>query len=350
MSTTLKYTEKKVKDKSYQKAKADAAEAARAKAKADAEAANKKKKMERIAQKKTFEGDPNYEAFKAHYENGGTTLQWKPESEKHFNEVKTAYHNWKEHIEREAADDDDTCLKFSDLPEDVQQKIVDAMSIHDVGTWGTISTSERQRVGGRMEHVLALTQPPFGLAKNQLCNITRVRLLGKEIGDEELCNLADACAKGALAKVTDLRIHHNSIGDAGISALADACAKGALANLQKLFLNENKIGDAGLTALADACSKGALAQVNALALDGNKIGDAGLAALADACAMGALAQVTTLDLGGNQIGDAGLSALADACAKGALASLKVILIDDGPLGVDHPKLKEACEKRGITLR
>ena len=64
--------------------------------------------------------------------------------------------------------------KFSDLPEDVQHKIVDAMSIHDVGTWGTISTSERQRVMKRMECVLALTQPPFDIDKNQLCKITRV--------------------------------------------------------------------------------------------------------------------------------------------------------------------------------
>ena len=103
-------TEDVTKRKNEAKAKADAAEAARAKAQADAEAANKKQKMERIAEKKTIEADPNYEAFKAHYENGCHTLQWKPENEKHFNEVKTAYHNWKEDIEREAADDDDTCF------------------------------------------------------------------------------------------------------------------------------------------------------------------------------------------------------------------------------------------------
>ena len=178
--------------------------------------------------------------------------------------------------------------KFSDLPEDVQQKIVDAMSIQDVGIWGTISTSERQRVRGRMKRVVALTQPPFNMDKNELCQIT------------------DFDCK---------------------------C-----------------VGDAGLTTLAAACANGALAQVTELYLDGNFIGNDGLTALADACAKGALAQVTELYLFENNIGDAGLTALADACAKGALASLKDLWMDDGPLGVDHPKLKAACEKRGITLR
>ena len=57
-----------------------------------------------------------------------------------------------------------------------------------------------------------------------------------------------------------------------------------------------------------------------------------------------------LALHGNQIGDAGLSALAEAVGKGALASLKELIADEGPLGVDHPKLKAACQSRGITLR
>ena len=56
-----------------------------------------------------------------------------------------------------------------------------------------------------------------------------------------------------------------------------------------------------------------------------------------------------LNLSDNQIGDAGVTALANACAGGAMASLQTLVMDDGPLGVDHPKLKAACQERGITL-
>ena len=36
-------------------------------------------------------------------------------------------------------------------------------------------------------------------------------------------------------------------------------------------------------------------------------------------------------------------------AMGALASLKTLIVDDGPLGTEHPALKAACEARGISL-
>ena len=75
-----------------------------------------------------------------------------------------------------------------------------------------------------------------------------------------------------------------------------------------------------------------------LDLDNNEIGDAGLQALADALGKGALASLEKLYLYSNAIGDDGMSALASACASGALASLVELIVDDGPLGVDHPKL------------
>ena len=40
----------------------------------------------------------------------------------------------------------------------------------------------------------------------------------------------------------------------------------------------------------------------------------------------------------------------DKDGKGALASLKELTMDDGPLGVDHPKLKAVCQQRGIDLK
>jgi hypothetical protein len=122
-----------------------------------------------------------------------------------------------------------------------------------------------------------------------------------------------------------------------------------LAHATRIMFNSCGIDLVRTRKLGGACANGALAKVTELYLSANQIGDAGVSALADAFAKGALAQVTTIELALNKIGDAGLTALADACAKGALASLKELVMDDGPLGVDHPKLKAACEKRGITL-
>ena len=56
-----------------------------------------------------------------------------------------------------------------------------------------------------------------------------------------------------------------------------------------------------------------------------------------------------LDLGSNKIGDTGITALADVLGKGALASLEQLYVDYGPLGIEHPALKAACEARGIEL-
>ena len=56
-----------------------------------------------------------------------------------------------------------------------------------------------------------------------------------------------------------------------------------------------------------------------------------------------------LNLNTNKIGDPGITALADALGKGALASLEKLRVDDGPLGTEHPALKDACEALGIEL-
>lgn len=62
-----------------------------------------------------------------------------------------------------------------------------------------------------------------------------------------------------------------------------------------------------------------------------------------------IARVLILQLSGNQIGDTGLIALSEALVKGALASLEALVVDDGPLGTEHPALNVACEARGIVL-
>jgi len=53
-------------------------------------------------------------------------------------------------------------------------------------------------------------------------------------------------------------------------------------------------------------------------------------------------------------GDAGITALAEAIhptaekAGGALVSLKTLIMGSGPLG--HPRLKAACQARGIEVK
>ena len=189
---------------------------------------------------------------------------------------------------------DDPSSKFY-LPEELTQKIYDSSTnICDAGVLATISKSGRQNVRDRLEHVLKLTQPPFRIPKNQLCNITSVLLYNKNINDNHMITFATALSNGALAQVTSLSLEHNHIGDTGLSALADACAKGALAQVTFLDLERNDIGDAGLAALADACANGALAQVTEIYMNHNDIGDDGLSALATACASGAFPKLEKL--------------------------------------------------------
>ena len=69
--------------------------------------------------------------------------------------------------------------------------------------------------------------------------------------------------------------------------------------------------------------------------------------LADAWVRGAMPQLEFLFLAANTIGDDGAKALADALAGGALTKLTTLWMGHGPLGVHHPQLKAACQKRGV---
>ena len=169
-------------------------------------------------------------------------------------------------LEYKGFSDDPSSIFY--LPEELTQKIYDASTnICDAGVLATVSKSGRQNVRDRMEHVLKLTQPPFNIPKNKLCNITKVDLFYERINDNHMVTFAAALANGALAKVTILNLGLNQIGDAGLSALADSCSKGSLANCYSLHLWSNSIGDAGLTALAAACASGAMASLQELAFD-----------------------------------------------------------------------------------
>ena len=122
-----------------------------------------------------------------------------------------------------------------------------------------------------------------------------------------------------------------------------------MANLTKLYLNENKIGDAGMAALSTALGNGALPLLQGLWLTGNQIGDSGMQAFAAAIGSGVLPLLEWLSLSENEIGDTGMAAFATAIASGALPSHQALYVDGVPLRTEHPALKDACGKRGISL-
>ena len=63
-----------------------------------------------------------------------------------------------------------------------------------------------------------------------------------------------------------------------------------------------------------------------------------------------LASCQILNLHINNIGDVGMQAFSTAIAGGAMTSLKILTMDDGPLGTEHPALEVACGAREIDLQ
>jgi len=107
------------------------------------------------------------------------------------------------------------------------------------------------------------------------------------------------------------------------------------------------IDDSDCNGIAYLIASGALANLQVFSLGGNQIGDVGLTSFSGALASGALPQLVNLLLFGNKIGDAGLTSLSEALASGVLANLKDIYVDDKHM--DHPQLKQACNRRNITI-
>jgi hypothetical protein len=110
----------------------------------------------------------------------------------------------------------------------------------------------------RLSSLKRLTQQPFNVKTSDVFNLTLLRLIDKQIGDQGITALASALGNGALASLKALNLSLNSIGDVGITALATALGSGALPSLEGLHLDENEIGDVGMTAFVGAVSSGAL--------------------------------------------------------------------------------------------
>ena len=242
------------------------------------------------------------------------------------------------------------------LPPDVLEAIADRVPpVALVMFW---STCKRTRAAAetRMNMLLALTRPPFNLSRRYIfieCprHLFRTLLDDCGIGDEDLKTFADAICKGALPGLHTLFLNANYIGGEGMNAFATAIGKGALPLLQYLNLGWNQIGDEGMIAFAEVIRKpGALSSLTTLRLDFNQIRNNGMKAFAEAIRNpGTLPQLHELGFAKNRFGDEGMNAFAAAINSGVLSALKEIIVDEGPLGKDHPALKTACVVRGLRL-
>ena len=124
----------------------------------------------------------------------------------------------------------------------------------------------------RLRCALRLLAPPFRMQPRQILESTVLHLAGRQLGDDGVSAIADACASGVLASITELRLNSNLIGDVGMQSFSTALANGLLASLEKLSLYSNQIGDAGMQAFLTALAGGALPALKMLNLSGNTIG------------------------------------------------------------------------------
>ena len=84
----------------------------------------------------------------------------------------------------------------------------------------------------RLRCALRLLAPPFRMQPRQILESTVLHLAGRQLGDDGVSAIADACASGAMPQLKELYLTENQIGDTGVTALANACATGAMAQLQ----------------------------------------------------------------------------------------------------------------------
>ena len=148
----------------------------------------------------------------------------------------------------------------------------------------------------RLRCALRLLAPPFRMQPRQILESTVLHLAGRQLGDDGVSAIADACASGALAQCTTLGLAGNKIGDKGLEALSGALATGALASVTILRLDSNQIGDVGMQSFSKALAGGAMAGLTYLCLAFNPIGDAGMQAFSTALANGAMAQLQASSL------------------------------------------------------
>ena len=61
----------------------------------------------------------------------------------------------------------------------------------------------------RLSSLKRLTQQPFNVKTSDVFNLTRLRLYGKQIGDQEITALASALGNGALDKIKSMYLSGN---------------------------------------------------------------------------------------------------------------------------------------------
>ena len=181
--------------------------------------------------------------------------------------------------------------------------------------------------------------------KNELCNVTSLRLYSCSMADECVVTIAESLPS---TNVTELSLYSNKITDAGVASLSQALQT-AECQVTTLNLRENQITDAGVASLSQALQTAAC-QVTTLNLHENQITDAGVASLSQALQTAAC-QVTTLSLSESQITDAGVASLSQAlqtaaCQVTTLSLSESQITDAGVASLCQALQTAACQ---VTL-
>ena len=184
--------------------------------------------------------------------------------------------------------------------------------------------------------------------KNELCNVTSLRLYSCSMADECVVTIAESLPS---TNVTKLSLYSNKITDAGVASLSQALQTSAF-QVTTLNLSENQITDAGVASLSQALQTAAC-QVTILNLSENQITDAGVASLCQALQTAAC-QVTELDLSENQITDAGMASLSQAlqtaeCQVTTLNLRENQITDAGVASLSQALQTAACQVTSLNL-
>lgn len=185
------------------------------------------------------------------------------------------------------------------------------------------------------------------MARGSVDRIALLNLMCASLEPGDMQPILNALSGGALPRLHSLLLNGNSLGDRFCMSLAaSARAAGVLQALRFLNMCFNGITGKGVTALAGALAQGALPRLSTLDLRCNQVDDAGVEALAESGKQGCRA-LSKLSLARNSITPVGIDALAAALDKGAFPALECLSV---PTPVSQlPRIKEACEKRHITL-
>ena len=101
------------------------------------------------------------------------------------------------------------------LPREISQVVSDKLDLCNTLKFASLNKLGKTITREKRQNVLRLTNEPFNLATDQICNSTYLFLHSRNISDDHMQILASAIGSGALPKLESLSLFENNIGDAG---------------------------------------------------------------------------------------------------------------------------------------